>query len=230
MNTIDTRETGFVAAISAAGITYAVTRACTMGDLVECSCDKNHIMRRLQYETHKIADDDDDDDIDVSDTNESISNRHSAVTNRKRNHKRKNRHRSRFNRNNINNNDYLLRNRNIYRNVILPEGNWEWSGCSDNVMFGFHKSKEFLDSRYRRRSDIKTLVKLHNNNAGRLVSDFSILFVVFFFFSFRFSKNAINEFNFLSAKQKSYKHFYQSIYLHVICFFSSIFSLDFYLY
>lgn len=37
-------------------------------------------------------------------------------------------------------------------------------------MFGFHKSKEFLDSRYRRRSDIKTLVKLHNNNAGRLVS------------------------------------------------------------
>nr|CAD7423542.1 unnamed protein product [Timema monikensis] len=36
----DTRETGFVNAITAAGVTYAVTRACTMGDLVECSCDK----------------------------------------------------------------------------------------------------------------------------------------------------------------------------------------------
>lgn len=36
----DTRETGFVNAITAAGVTYAVTRACTMGHLVECSCDK----------------------------------------------------------------------------------------------------------------------------------------------------------------------------------------------
>ena len=36
----DTRETGFVNAITAAGVTYAVTRACTMGDLVECSCEK----------------------------------------------------------------------------------------------------------------------------------------------------------------------------------------------
>lgn len=37
----DTRETGFVNAITAAGVTYAVTRACTMGDLIECSCDKS---------------------------------------------------------------------------------------------------------------------------------------------------------------------------------------------
>lgn len=36
----DTRETGYVNAITAAGVTYAVTLACTMGDLVECSCDK----------------------------------------------------------------------------------------------------------------------------------------------------------------------------------------------
>lgn len=37
----DTRETGFVNAITAAGVTFAVTRACTMGDLIECSCDKS---------------------------------------------------------------------------------------------------------------------------------------------------------------------------------------------
>lgn len=36
----DTRETGFINAITAAGVTFAVTRACTMGNLVECSCDK----------------------------------------------------------------------------------------------------------------------------------------------------------------------------------------------
>lgn len=55
----------------------------------------------------------------------------------------------------------------------LPtEGDWEWGGCGDNVNFGFKKSREFMDAPYRKRSDIKTLVKLHNNDAGRLVSHF----------------------------------------------------------
>lgn len=70
------------------------------------------------------------------------------------------------------NTNTYLRNRNVYRNVIVPDGDWQWGGCgdSDNVMFGFRKSKEFLDARYQRLNDIRTLVKLHNNNAGRLVS------------------------------------------------------------
>lgn len=52
----------------------------------------------------------------------------------------------------------------------LPtEGEWEWGGCGDNVNFGFRKSRDFMDAPYRKRSDIKTLVKLHNNDAGRLV-------------------------------------------------------------
>lgn len=55
----------------------------------------------------------------------------------------------------------------------LPtEGDWEWGGCGDNVNFGFKKSRDFMDAPYRKRSDIKTLVKLHNNDAGRLVSCF----------------------------------------------------------
>lgn len=49
------------------------------------------------------------------------------------------------------------------------EGEWEWGGCGDNVNFGFKKSRDFMDAPYRQRSDIKTLVKLHNNDAGRLV-------------------------------------------------------------
>lgn len=54
----------------------------------------------------------------------------------------------------------------------LPtEGDWEWGGCGDNVKFGFKKSRDFMDAPYRKRSDIKTLVKLHNNNAGRLVGN-----------------------------------------------------------
>lgn len=81
----------------------------------------------------------------------------------------------------------------------LPtEGDWEWGGCGDNVKFGFKKSRDFMDAPYRKRSDIKTLVKLHNNNAGRLVRNFSTpspkireptwptLLLSFFFFFFFF--------------------------------------------
>lgn len=144
----DTRETSFVSAITTAGITYAVTRACTMGDLVECSCDKNH--RILQYKIHNGDNNEYDIDVDTTRPSTGLKNK-----------RKRRRH---------NTNSYL-RNRNIYRNIILPEGNdWQWGGCGDNVMFGFRKSKDFLDSRYQRLSDIRTLVKLHNNNAGRLVS------------------------------------------------------------
>lgn len=37
----DTRETGFVNAILAAGISFQVTRACTKGELIGCACDKH---------------------------------------------------------------------------------------------------------------------------------------------------------------------------------------------
>ena len=133
----DTRETGFVNAITAAGVTYAVTRACTMGDLVECSCDKNH--RRHHS------------------NNNNNNNNNNDLTNNAAN-------------NNNNNNNRLNLNKKFGKNIVMPDGDWEWGGCGDNVNFGLKKSKEFLDARYKRRSDIKTLVKLHNNDAGRMVS------------------------------------------------------------
>ncbi|XP_052894531.1 protein Wnt-1 [Anopheles moucheti] len=99
----DTRETAFVHAITAAGITYAVTKACTMGDLLECSCQKHSKKEHSTYTIHADQDD-----------------------------------------------------------------KWKWGGCDDNVNFGVRKSKDFLDARLRKKSDIKTLVRLHNNGAGRL--------------------------------------------------------------
>lgn len=149
-NRTDTRETSFVSAITAAGVAYSVTRACSMGDLVECSCDKNHILQYNGQTDHNNNDNNNGYNIDVDTTRLTRFTKHT--------------HRRRHN-----DNTYL-RNRNIYRNVILPKGDWQWGGCGDNVMFGFRKSKDFLDSRYQRLSDIRTLVKLHNNNAGRLVS------------------------------------------------------------
>lgn len=155
-----------MSAIAAAGVTYAVTRACTMGDLVECSCDKNRLLRRLHYST---SGGNTNDDTSIG-TTAIISHGQEVQRERERQRRRGRRQRHRNNKNNNNIDNNLLGNRNIYRNVVVPDGDWEWGGCGDNVNFGFRKSKDFLDARYRRRSDIKTLVKLHNNNAGRMVS------------------------------------------------------------
>ena len=55
---------------------------------------------------------------------------------------------------------------------MSTNGDWEWGGCADNVQYGYKKSREFMDSRYRKRSDMNTQVMLHNNEAGRLVSQY----------------------------------------------------------
>ncbi|XP_055680769.1 protein Wnt-6-like [Lutzomyia longipalpis] len=52
--------------------------------------------------------------------------------------------------------------------LMAPDESWEWAGCGDNINFGVNKSKIFLDARYRRKKDIKALVKTHNNIAGLL--------------------------------------------------------------
>lgn len=62
------------------------------------------------------------------------------------------------------------------KKTLPTEGDWEWGGCGDNVNFGFKKSRDFMDAPYRKRSDIKTLVKLHNNDAGRLVNHSCLLY------------------------------------------------------
>ncbi|CAG7716558.1 unnamed protein product [Allacma fusca] len=91
----DTREAAFVYAITTAGVTYAVTKACSSGQVADCPCDRTL--------TGKSSD-----------------------------------------------------------------GSWEWGGCGDNVHIGYKRSKDILDIKIKRRSDIRSLIILHNNEAGRL--------------------------------------------------------------
>uniref|UniRef100_A0A336LU53 Protein Wnt n=1 Tax=Culicoides sonorensis TaxID=179676 RepID=A0A336LU53_CULSO len=55
----DTKETGFLYAITSAGVTYSITKACSMGTLIDCSCDKSHkkhyvIQSKFKVNTHKM--------------------------------------------------------------------------------------------------------------------------------------------------------------------------------
>ena len=48
----------------------------------------------------------------------------------------------------------------------------QWSGCSDNIAYGSGLSKRFVDSREWRgvkKNRKKSLMNLHNNEAGRKV-------------------------------------------------------------
>lgn len=142
-------------AITSAGIAFSVTKACSQGELVECSCDKNHVTRN---QNKKIK-----------------PNNQNGHNNSHHNNKRNNN----LNLNHNRNNEVRKKSRGggkghnkklAQENAALNPGSWEWSGCDDNVFFGHRKSRDFLDARLGKRRDIKALVRLHNNEAGRLVS------------------------------------------------------------
>ncbi|XP_037711500.1 protein Wnt-6 [Drosophila subpulchrella] len=174
----DSRETGFVNAITAAGVTYAVTKACTMGTLVECSCDKAH-MRRNGGQPQMVT---------AATAEAALERQQQAAMLRQQvpllgEHPGQQQRMSRINNGSTMTDISPMENRNgrnrrpggrrgrrkFWDNIKFPEGQWEWGGCSDNVNFGLRHSRVFLDAKQRqRRSDLGTLVKLHNNNAGRL--------------------------------------------------------------
>ena len=114
---IGCRETAFVYALTSAGVTHAVARACSEGQIETCTCD--------------------------------------------------------------------------YRNNRRPNGiDWEWGGCSDNIDFGVKFARQFIDSAERGR-DLRFIMNLHNNEAGRLVSPShpSLFSVPLLFPHFQFSSH-----------------------------------------
>jgi wingless-type MMTV integration site family protein 6 len=162
----DTRETAFVNAITAAGIAYTIAKSCSMGELVECSCDKN-LVRHNVLLNNQFSPNVDNEAQSMNSMNKKNRNVNSGNNNSNNNNHSVNKKKPKRNENKYLKN--INRRKAISSETIAGMGeNWEWSGCDDNVNFGNRKSKDFLDSRYRRRSDIKTLIKIHNNNAGRM--------------------------------------------------------------
>lgn len=47
---------------------------------------------------------------------------------------------------------------------------WQWGGCSDNIKSGYKFARSFVDASEKGR-DQRFVMNLHNNEAGRLVSE-----------------------------------------------------------
>ncbi|XP_053677499.1 protein Wnt-6 [Anopheles nili] len=189
----DTRETAFVQAITAAGITYAVTKACTMGDLLECSCQKHHKSKpddgrrggrggfrpaggNRRTRPGALVPNGNPNGIRLApyQPNVNANPAYSTVTGaeiaRAPGRAQGGSGRRAGGRGAAKGAPGGGRPKEL-PTLTIPAGQedkWKWDGCDDNVYFGVRKSKDFLDARLRKKSDIKTLVRLHNNDAGRL--------------------------------------------------------------
>lgn len=53
---------------------------------------------------------------------------------------------------------------------------WKWGGCSHNLDFGVEYSRLFLDC-HESDGDLQSKISLHNNRAGRLVSEWNYSYI-----------------------------------------------------
>ena len=67
-----------------------------------------------------------------------------------------------------------LRDCNCVRKQGSTEKGFKWSGCSENVAYGMHFARTFIDSR-ETQQDPPALMNLHNNKVGRRVSSLNKL-------------------------------------------------------
>ena len=62
------------------------------------------------------------------------------------------------------------------REGLTNPAGWKWGGCSDNVDYGIWFSRTFVDAPeeqlYNATGDVRALMNLHNNRAGRMVRHF----------------------------------------------------------
>lgn len=55
-----------------------------------------------------------------------------------------------------------------------PTQNWAWGGCTDDVKFAYEQTKKFIQvdpTGPNKAVDLKMMIRQHNEEAGRLVSE-----------------------------------------------------------
>ncbi|XP_071448622.1 protein Wnt-1 [Hetaerina americana] len=132
------RETAFIYAITSAGVTHAVSRACSEGSIESCTCDYGHrggsgpntaarvSQEVLYYGTRGGG------KGDTPSTAAALTQGQGGQP----------------------------------PGLGGVRRDWEWGGCSDNLAFGYEFSREFVDAGEKGRH-LREKMNLHNNEAGR---------------------------------------------------------------
>lgn len=163
--TVGSREAAFVYAISSAAVTYAVTRACTRGQLSRCGCDRTpHQEPQLRtHYAHRLISPAVEappaepvtfargaqfvrDSWSTPQPGADGTGRASLTA------------------------DELL----SLSTLSAGDPSWKWGGCSAHVKRGMRLARRFLDSR-EVETDERALMNLHNNRAGRKAVKFTLL-------------------------------------------------------
>ncbi|XP_046384903.1 protein Wnt-10a-like [Ischnura elegans] len=137
------RESAFAHAASAAGVTSAVSRACSNGRLLSCSCDPGGGRGHRHGGGQEFPEG----------PPGRRGGRSQALAHYDGNHGRRG------------GEEYNTLDASFSHH---PRRHWEWGGCGHNLEYGLTFSRLLLDARERRGGDIRSKTNLHNNRAGRL--------------------------------------------------------------
>ncbi|XP_071448624.1 protein Wnt-10a [Hetaerina americana] len=137
------RESAFAHAASAAGVTSAVSRACSNGRLLSCSCDPGGGRGHRHGGGQEVAEG----------PLGRKGGRSQGMPHYEGSHGRRG------------GEDYSTLDASFSHH---QRRHWEWGGCGHNLEYGLTFSRLLLDARERRGGDIRSKTNLHNNRAGRL--------------------------------------------------------------